>query len=213
MRARFGRHALGRLLGPEVAEAVHAHDGHAFARQELAHCLVEVAPAAVARVDHRHPGAGAGGRELDEGEARERLRAVSTRIEGGGDERDQPIGRRSRTRRRYAVRGEGGEVRRERRARGDAEEARQVGLAGVGEATAGNGSRRRPRAERHLRGERQAPDRRRRRRRPSRPAPARAPRRRGSRLPRHRPGSEIDIHRCRDRAGRACSDPRSPRST
>ena len=75
-------------------------------------------------------------------------------VEGGGDERDQPIGRVSRTRRRHALRGEGGEVRRERCARGDTEEARQVGLAGVGEATAGNGYRGRPGAERHLGGER-----------------------------------------------------------
>ena len=201
----IGRHALGRLLGPEVAEAVHAHDGHAFARQDLAHCLVEVAPAAVARVDHRHPGAGAGGRELDEVEAREHPCRLDARR--GRRRRARPADwRRSRTRSRHALRGEGGEV----GASGVREEMRRKpGRSGfparrshrrewVSKAPPGIAapSWRAP-----------APDRRRRRRRPSRPAPARAPRRRGRRLPRHRPGSEIHIHCCRDRAGRACSDP------
>ena len=68
---------LGGLLGPEVAQAVDAHDRDAVGLEPARDVLVDVAPAAVAGIDHRHLPPWAGDGQLDQrqaGEAAIRLR-------------------------------------------------------------------------------------------------------------------------------------------
>ena len=68
---------LGRLLGPEIAQAVDTHDRDPVGLEPARDVLVDVAPAAVAGIDHRHLPPCAGHGQLDQrqaGEAAIRLR-------------------------------------------------------------------------------------------------------------------------------------------
>ena len=65
-QAEIGGDLLRGLLRPEVAQAVHAHDRDTLGLQAAGDVLVDVAPAAVARVDHGHQPARRGDGQLDQ---------------------------------------------------------------------------------------------------------------------------------------------------
>jgi len=159
-RREIARHALGRLRAPEVAQAVDAHDAHAAAREDFRQRLVEIAPAAVARVHDREEPARHGRAHLDQRQPGERRGAGR-----GGFRREQRRDRvgdalaRSVAARLHELRA--GRRRREcaqRVARGsarrDAQLARQLRARRVGEAVRSRGGRDGAGAQRHARRER-----------------------------------------------------------
>ena len=88
-RRKIGRDALRRLRAPKVAQAVDTHDGHTAVCQGLADRLVEIAPAAVARVDDRPQVPGRWRRNLDEGHVGKGRRDRAGRRGAGEHRRDQ----------------------------------------------------------------------------------------------------------------------------
>ena len=92
---QVARRLLRLALGPEVAQRIHADDGNAALLQGAGHLLVDIAPAAVARIDHGHRIEGR--RRLEDGERQtERAIGIAGRVDMVGERLGQDIRRRVR---------------------------------------------------------------------------------------------------------------------